>query len=167
MTSPEVLAADELTERAIRAVTSATAYWDEVERRTCQVLEKSLNAGVLDTQLSEWADMVTDLSGLVQPMINCSRLPYTVFLSKDRVDQLAAIFDRWIGKYCELLRIILIYLPELEERLPESIRDQVFTVRIPLWAYLRSMWNLFWSAVRHPLSETTIDLSTGRVLYRN
>lgn len=38
--------------------------------------------------------------------------------------------------------------------------------RIAPLAYLRAMGNLFWSAIRHPLSNTTIDLSTGRVLYR-
>jgi hypothetical protein len=38
-------------------------------------------------------------------------------------------------------------------------------IHIPWWAYLRTMWNLFWSCILHPLSETTIDLSTGRVLY--
>jgi hypothetical protein len=48
-----------------------------------------------------------------------------------------------------------------------ATEDEMPTViRIPWWAYLRSMWNLFWSAIRHPFSETTIDLSTGRVLYR-
>jgi hypothetical protein len=50
--------------------------------------------------------------------------------------------------------------------LPEPIGEAVCTVRIPPLAYLRAMGNLFWSAIRHPLSETTIDLSTGRVLYR-
>jgi hypothetical protein len=39
-------------------------------------------------------------------------------------------------------------------------------IRISPRAYLLAMWNLFWSAIRHPFSETTIDLSTGRVLYR-
>jgi len=29
------------------------------------------------------------------------------------------------------------------------------------------MWNLFWSGIRHPWRETTIDLTTGRVLYRS
>jgi hypothetical protein len=46
------------------------------------------------------------------------------------------------------------------------LADEVLIIRIPPIAYLRAMWNLFWSAIRHPLSETTIDLSTGRVLYR-
>ncbi len=39
-------------------------------------------------------------------------------------------------------------------------------VHIPWWAYLRAMANLYWSCLRHPLSETTIDLGTGRVLSR-
>ena len=44
--------------------------------------------------------------------------------------------------------------------------DGPLVVRIPWWAYLRAMANLYWSCVRHPLSETTIDLSTGRILER-
>ena len=54
-----------------------------------------------------------------------------------------------------------------EPILPESRSEAVETIRIPPFAYLRAMGNLFWSSIRHPLSETTIDLSTGRVLYRN
>lgn len=52
---------------------------------------------------------------------------------------------------------------------PVAVRpadDDAVVVRVPPLAYLRAMANLFWSAIRHPLSETTIDLSTGRVLYR-
>ncbi|MFO0796506.1 MAG: hypothetical protein U0804_03455 [Gemmataceae bacterium] len=48
----------------------------------------------------------------------------------------------------------------------EQLRAEVLTIRISPLAHLRAMWNLWWSAVRHPLSETTIDLSTGRVLSR-
>lgn len=50
---------------------------------------------------------------------------------------------------------------------PEPPDDAGTTVRIPPLAYLRAMANLFWSCLRHPLSEATIDLSTGRVLYRS
>jgi hypothetical protein len=37
-------------------------------------------------------------------------------------------------------------------------------VRIPVSGYLRSIWTLFWSSLRHPLTATAIDLSTGRVV---
>jgi hypothetical protein len=66
----------------------------------------------------------------------------------------------------ELARTVLLSRPELNLALPEDLEEIVWTVRISPLAHLRAMWNLFWSAVRHPLSETTIDLSTGRVLYR-
>ena len=49
---------------------------------------------------------------------------------------------------------------------PDELYAAVWTIRMSPLAYLRAMWNLFWSAIRHPLSDTTIDLSTGRVLYR-
>ncbi|HJZ90916.1 MAG TPA: hypothetical protein VKE40_08590 [Gemmataceae bacterium] len=31
-------------------------------------------------------------------------------------------------------------------------------------AYARAVWNVFWSAIRHPFTTTAIDLSTGRVV---
>jgi hypothetical protein len=69
-------------------------------------------------------------------------------------------------KEAEPLRVLAIAWPELELRVPDDLAVFVWTVRIPRWAYLRAMLNLFLSAIRHPMSETTIDLSTGRVLYR-
>ncbi|MFO0824497.1 MAG: hypothetical protein U0792_15505 [Gemmataceae bacterium] len=66
----------------------------------------------------------------------------------------------------ELMRSALVEMPEWELPISDELAAKVWTVRISPLAYLRAMWNLFWSAIRHPLSETTIDLSTGRVLYR-
>lgn len=39
-------------------------------------------------------------------------------------------------------------------------------VKIPLRGYLRTMAAIAWNALRHPLSTTTIDLLTGRVIAR-
>ena len=64
------------------------------------------------------------------------------------------------------LRITLLYFPDMIELLTPQVLSLALTVRTPWWAYLRSMWNMLWSAILHPLSDTTIDLSTGRVLYR-
>jgi hypothetical protein len=74
--------------------------------------------------------------------------------------------DRLSSYLVGQIRTLIVAHPELEARLPSDLADAVYTVRIPPLAYLRSMWSLFWSAIRHPLSDTTIDLSTGRVLYR-
>lgn len=74
--------------------------------------------------------------------------------------------DEAIEEYIRWVKIVLVYFPEFAGVLAPEYRELVSTVRIPWWAYLRSLWNLFWTAIRHPLSETTIDLSTGRVLYR-
>jgi hypothetical protein len=76
-------------------------------------------------------------------------------------DELASLSDRLI----DLMRSVMIEYPEWDLSF-ESPQSEVWTVRLSPLAYLRSMWNLFWSCIRHPLSETTIDLSTGRVLYR-
>jgi hypothetical protein len=37
-------------------------------------------------------------------------------------------------------------------------------VKITPLAYLRSMWLILWSAFRHPLTTTVIDLETGRIV---
>jgi hypothetical protein len=71
-----------------------------------------------------------------------------------------------LDQLIELARTLLIRRPEFDLVLPADLEATVWTVRISPLAYLRAMGNLFWSAIRHPLSETTIDLSTGRVLYR-
>jgi hypothetical protein len=70
------------------------------------------------------------------------------------------------NRVARFLRTMTTMWPEYELTTPDDIAGFVWTVRIPPLAYLRSMLSLFWSAIRHPLSETTIDLSTGRVLYR-
>jgi hypothetical protein len=71
-----------------------------------------------------------------------------------------------LRRHVELARTVLIGRPELGLTTPPDLERLFWSVRISPRAYLRAMWNLFWSAVRHPLSDTTIDLSTGRVLYR-
>jgi hypothetical protein len=81
------------------------------------------------------------------------------------LEQLTAV-NRVPQECARVLRLWLVYRPDLLDDLPDEVAEFVLSFRIPLWAYLRSMWNLFWSAIRYPFSETTIDLSTGRVLYR-
>ena len=31
-----------------------------------------------------------------------------------------------------------------------------------LLVYLRAMWTILWTAIRHPLTTTYVDLSTGK-----
>lgn len=64
------------------------------------------------------------------------------------------------------LRSVALLWPDCLDTVSEGTRTHVLSLTISPRAYLRSMWSLFWSAIRHPFSETTIDLSTGRVLYR-
>lgn len=79
------------------------------------------------------------------------------------LDRLCAVAN---DRYVELIRLVLVENPEWELEVPADLESIVWTVRISPLAYLRAMWNLFWSAIRHPFLDTTIDLSTGRVLYR-
>ena len=80
-----------------------------------------------------------------------------------RKQLLAAVAFR-MDRLAELMRTMAIVWQELELETPDEIHETVWTIRIHPLAYLRAMWNLFWSSVRHPLSETVIELKTGRVL---
>ena len=73
---------------------------------------------------------------------------------------------RQADRLVELMRVLATTWPDMVPEMSEEQRTMAWTVLVPPPAYLRAMWNLFWSAIRYPLSETTIDLSTGRVLYR-
>jgi hypothetical protein len=74
--------------------------------------------------------------------------------------------SRIVEEGIRVMRTWILYRPEVLACLSPTVHAAVSDFRIPWWANLRSMWNIFWSAIRHPFSETTIDLSTGRVLYR-
>ena len=78
-------------------------------------------------------------------------------------DPLIPLVERVAG----YIRTLVVTWPELAPRIPTEIADVVRTVRVTPGSYLRAMWNLFWSGIRHPWRETTIDLKTGRVLYRS
>jgi hypothetical protein len=67
----------------------------------------------------------------------------------------------------DLVRTLVVAHPDWERPISGSLSDALWKVRISPWSHLRAMANLFWSAIRHPLSNTTIDLSTGRVAYRS
>jgi len=81
--------------------------------------------------------------------------------------QFVARAEATVDRLVELVRAVLVSRPDVVLPLSPRAERRVFTVRVSPVAYLRAMWNLFWSAIRHPFSETTIDLSTGRVLYRS
>jgi hypothetical protein len=78
----------------------------------------------------------------------------------------AAVTER-MDRLAELMRTMVVVWDDLDLVAPDEIHVAVWTIRITAGAYLRAMWNLYWSAIRHPLSDTTIELKTGRVLYRS
>ncbi len=77
-------------------------------------------------------------------------------------------FRNEVGKradrLAEFMRTMVVVWEEPELKCPPEIFEAVWTIRIAPLAYLRAMGNLFWSSIRHPLSETKIELKTGRVL---
>jgi len=87
-------------------------------------------------------------------------------LSDDVIRAVNRMYDTVLGQIIELVRVVILSKPEWNLKLPTDLEEIVWTVRISPLAYLRAMCNMFWSAIRHPLSSTTIDLTTGRVLYR-
>lgn len=88
-------------------------------------------------------------------------------LPSSRAKRLAvAASEEYVDRMAAVIRTLVISWSELDLAVPDDLAPVVWTVRIPPLAYFRAMVTLFWAAVRHPMSETTIDLSTGRVLYR-
>jgi hypothetical protein len=79
--------------------------------------------------------------------------------------RLVAAITSQMDRLADLMRTMAVVWPELELETPENITEAVWTVTITPGAYLRAMGNVFWSAIRHPLSQTTIELKTGRVLH--
>lgn len=79
---------------------------------------------------------------------------------------LLAELDDMTDRLCDLMRYAVVAHPEWKLTVPDHLAATVWAVRVPPLAYLRAMATLFWSSIRHPLSDTTIDLSTGRVLCR-
>jgi hypothetical protein len=77
-----------------------------------------------------------------------------------------AAVQKRMDRLADLMRTMAVVWQELDLTTPDDIYKAVWTIRIPPLAYLRAMGNLFWSAIRHPLSETTIELKTGRLLAR-
>lgn len=77
-------------------------------------------------------------------------------------------FVREVGKraerLAELMRTIAVVCDELELETPDELYEAVWTLRITPLAYLRAMWNVFWSSIRQPFSNTVVELKTGRVL---
>ena len=101
-----------------------------------------------------------------------SQLFYDMWWNQDLIRNprvriiLRSRFQNAINETIRAIRLIILYCPEAKRILSKEVLPCVMTMPIPWWAYFRTMANLFWSAIRHPLLETTIDLSTGRVLYR-
>jgi hypothetical protein len=114
----------------------------------------------------EWLlDRQVVITLLQQHLLMEGQPGFRTVLSAGMTPEQVAAVDRVQAECHRVLRLWLVYRPELADDIPSEVIEFVLTYRIPWWAYLRSMWNLFWSCIRHPLSETTIDLSTGRVLY--
>lgn len=56
--------------------------------------------------------------------------------------------------------------PESGDRArPSESSEEPIIIHVSAFAYLRTMWSLLWTAFRHPLTTTYIDVVTGEVLY--
>ena len=79
-------------------------------------------------------------------------------------DAMVLIVRQRMERLAEFMRTLAVVWAELDLTTPDDIFEAVWTIRITPLAYLRAMWTLFWSSIRHPFSNTTIELKTGRVL---
>lgn len=52
-------------------------------------------------------------------------------------------------------------IPAPEDKI---LGQKLLVVRVGAWAYLRTMWSLLWTALRHPMTTTFIDARTGKLL---
>jgi hypothetical protein len=69
-------------------------------------------------------------------------------------------------------------VPEPEKRPLESVavpqgsdrpatcddNEEPVIIHVGAVAFLRTMWSLFWTAFRHPLTTTYVDVATGEVV---
>ncbi|MBY0458973.1 MAG: hypothetical protein K2V38_16675 [Gemmataceae bacterium] len=143
----------ELTSELARAEETAAVF-----RRSIQAIAELIwgNANRVLDVYTRWMDFEKQVLAVV---------PHGPFEAeaRDILGELKSLTER----VRELLRLMLVARGATAvDELPADVVSGVLTVRITPLAYLRAMWNLFWSAIRYPFSETTIDLSTGRVLYR-
>ncbi len=51
-----------------------------------------------------------------------------------------------------------------ERSLISEDNDEPVVIHVGAFAFMRTMWSLFWTAFRHPMTTTEIDVATGAVL---
>jgi hypothetical protein len=66
----------------------------------------------------------------------------------------------------DFMRALRLTYPEFELEVADYAIEDYSTIHIPPMGYLKSAWAVLWSAVRHPFSETVINLQTGEVMAR-
>lgn len=151
-TGEEPSALERLRVAGPRLVAQTTDLFDRMDRRA--------DAGLIPDLWDFSCGMLEDWSALAEEVraANPRSLPDgPAFLAE---------LDDLIDQLIDQMRYVIVSHPEWDLAVPDHLSAVVWTFRIPTLSYLRAMANLFWSSIRHPLSETTIDLSTGRVLYR-
>jgi hypothetical protein len=130
--------------------------WEELYEKMCAA--DDLGAYVEDYVVQFWG-MVCRQVAVAPEMMAIARKGWGV-PRRELVRQTLRRTERLV----DLLRTMAVVWEELDLETPDDIREVVWTIRISPLAYLRAMWNLFWSSTRHPFSETVIELKTGRVL---
>ena len=136
---------------------AANRHLELLEVKLSSLIEQN-SGGVLTSDRVRllWDDMC---EGLATGLIHVGLPSPWVFRPLRRV------LAEHAGIQARILRLMIAAWPELADELPVELEAVVW----PLWrtplAFLRTMWNLFYCALRYPRSETVIDWETGRVLY--
>jgi hypothetical protein len=150
-------------EQLLRKEDASLSNLEEQYDRICRFADEQGNS----VEVHEWIRTIWNYA-CDSMMLDQRQLAKYRQLPRSRYnDVFIAGVTRHAERLAELMRTMAVVWEELELETPDEIFEAVWTICISPTAYLRAMWNLFWSAIRHPLSETTIDLSTGWVLYRN
>jgi hypothetical protein len=132
----------------------------------CQSAEVEIDTDrVSQTAKDFWDHTCSSLALCQKWLIRAKQLPtalnITIHSSRNKF---IAGRKHSIETLADLIRTMYVVWDDLDLIVPEEIADSVWTIRISPLAYARAIWNLFWSCLLHPFSETTIELKTGRTL---
>jgi hypothetical protein len=58
-----------------------------------------------------------------------------------------------------------IAIPQTSDRpSADQVDDEPIVIKIGAVAFLRTMWSILWTAFRHPMTTSYIDVTTGEVV---
>jgi hypothetical protein len=147
----------------------------ELSQRVQEVVELARSGGN-EEQIARVMRLWEDWLAVVKRHWNMAQ---NALLDLKEFDDGILEFDNWEGTpanwstlgelretVADIMRAIRLTCPEVDLEVKEAAIEDYSTIRIPPLGYLKSVWAVFWNAVRHPFTETDINLYTGEVMAR-